>query len=239
MKALIYMFGLALLPLCVWASDGNEGGHGGDPYSLEFFTIGKELSKEIAKPENAKLIAKFGHTHQEFSDAVKSVRVVSDEPEAVRLRGSEVDAINYHLESRILVNRARWRQSDIVTRTKLVLHEYFGIIDVERDSYSASIEFSKMSIKVAKGIEKNPALSGIANLYYGRCINVPSLNAAEICPSNDVAIATLKSCALTQAEGNCRLNSRSKCTQISLEVLPKVSSAVLGLRYCEALVLMK
>ncbi len=223
-------------------SAGNEGGHGGDPYALEFATIGDELSKLLRayEPGHAGLFANYHFTAAQFAKAVVETRIVSNEGNSVLLRGNEVDAINTPEKLEVLINRTRWRESDLSARVKLVLHEYFGIIGVERDRYDASIAFKEFTALATQEIGlKSPTSTFMVNLFYGRCISVPSLVQASTCEDDPAKLAQAESCARAQAEGSCRLSGKSQCIVMSTSQTATISTTVVGLRYCEVLVIMR
>lgn len=244
MKNLVLSFSLFLVLGFSFANAfaGNEGAHGGDPYGLEFATLGDELSKLLNKYETVHpdLFQKYHFTALRFASSVKSTRLVSGEGSDVILNGNEVDAINTPQLSQILINRTRWRESELSARVKLVLHEYFGILAVEQDRYNASLdfkEFTELAIQEIK--QKIPSSSFMVNLFYGRCLSVPSLVQTSTCDDDPARLAQAKSCALAQAEGSCRISGRSQCRLVSMSPTPTISTAVIGLRYCEVLVIMK
>ena len=222
--------------------EGNEGGHGGDPYSLEFSTLAASLVDELREYEavNSALFNKHGFSARQLGSAVERVRVVSAEGEGLWLKGREMDAINFPERNEILVNRSRWRESDLQARVKLVFHEYLGILGVERDGFATSIDFQGFTSRIAQKLATNSSKDlFMANLFYGRCISVPALVEKSTCGDDSQKIMQIESCALTQAEGKCRLSGRSQCEIISKTRMPVVSTRSLGLRYCEVLVIMR
>ncbi len=235
-------FAIFIFIMQSFSNAGNEGGHGGDPYAIEFSTIGNFISKSLIQYEikNPQIFRKWNFTSTNFKEAVASIRITSSEGPEVILRGQEVDAINFPDKSLILVNRTRWRESSLHSRVQLVLHEYFGILDVERDHFQASIDFAAFSIEVTKTISsKNSSESFIANIYYGQCISVPALISSSTCETSSTSFYQAKKCALAQAEGKCRLSGKAQCQLLSLIPTAKVSKEPVGLRYCEILAIMK
>lgn len=221
---------------------GNEGGHGGDPYSLEFVTLGKTLAEALQRSEgaNSELFKKWHFTARQFAQAVGVVRVVSEEGAQVVLRGYEVDAINKPALSEILVNRTRWREADLHQRLQLVLHEYFGILGVEQDHFLASVDFAEQVSDWTQDLLKNKKSENfMANFFYGRCISIPALDDSVTCNADSTRFAQAQSCAQNQAQGKCRLSGNSECAISSASYSPKVSTSPMGLRYCEVLVIMK
>src|SRR5262249_50446118 len=117
-----------LVSLSLWA--GNEGGHGGDPYALEFVGLAQEIVAHLGHVKFAQLRAQTNVDTIAFKSWVKKIHVHSDEGDKVILDGQEVDAINFPLDSvpRIELNRTRWRIATLDQKLKLVLHEYLSFM---------------------------------------------------------------------------------------------------------------
>ncbi len=215
---------------------GNEGAYGGDTYALEFISLGGKIAKALNNAE-ASLLSKWGLSTSKFKEAVNSVRVVSAEGSEVVLNGAEVDAINYPDRNEILMNRTRWREGNLKSRLKIVLHEYFGILNIERNSYEASLEFAPFIGALAKNLAKNS--SSEINLFYGRCLAVPSLSeTGSMCDANSEKVQKAEACAKFSAEGKCRLE-KNNCELISLDYEVVISTVQIGLRYCEVTAIIK
>ena len=242
MKSLILTLALVWPLLGQAVMEGNEGGHGGDPYAIEFATIAQGLGAKLAKEEarDSALFQKWHFTAANFAQTAKRVRITSDEGESMMLRGQEVDAINFPDKNLIKVNRARWREHNLVARTKLVLHEVFGIMGVERDQFDASADFTTFTVTAAKELQReNPEGAFAYNLFYGRCLSFPSLSDPSTCEADSEKVTRAASCALTQAQGKCRLSGKGQCELMNTTYTSRMSTTALGVRYCEVLVLMK
>jgi hypothetical protein len=220
---------------------GNEGGHGGDPYALEFSGIAKALGDKLVKEEERSVQAfdKWKFKAVAFQKAAKNTRYASAESDDMILRGQEVDAINFPDQGLIKVNRARWRELNFRARTQLVLHEVFGILNVERDSFEASLDFKTFVANAAKEMETELADSAQMNLFYGQCQSFPALSESSTCGSGTDKLEKAQICAVNQAEAKCRLSGKGACEILNTSYTPKMSSTAFGLRYCEVLVLMK
>jgi hypothetical protein len=227
---------LALILFSSLSLAGNEGGHGGDLYSMEFVTLGKILLTGLTKTEsvNSQLFAKSKFSLGSFRIAIANTRVVSAEGSEVQLRGHEVDGINNSDLKNILLNRTRWREDDLLERLKLTLHEYFGILAVEQDSYDVSIEFEPLLKEIARKMTETGATDGLmANLYYGRALLIPGLTQSLTCDSNSAEFAQYVAFSRSQAESKCLLSGKKTCQLISQTAVPVISTQTMGLRYCE------
>jgi hypothetical protein len=215
---------------------GNEGAHGGDPYGLEFQTLGHSVLDALSAndPNLQKLELKWHFTATDFANALQSVHVVSGEHNQVILNGNEVDAINNESNNQILVNRTRWREDDLISRVQLVLHEYFGILNVERDRYDASFEFAFLTQAVAKKISSQDANHEfMANLFYGFSESIPALTDESTCKAGSDSLTQATARAESEAQNKCLLSGKSKCSLVSTTYDPKLSETEMGLRYCE------
>ncbi|MGZ3695170.1 MAG: hypothetical protein ACXWQO_13605 [Bdellovibrionota bacterium] len=240
MKALILLMLVSNLAFA-FSEGGNEGGHGGDPYALEFSGIAKALGDKLVKEEerSPQAFQKWKFTGATFQKAAKNTRFTSAESEDMILRGQEVDAINFPDQSLIKVNRARWRELNFRARTQLVLHEVFGILNVERDSFEASLDFKTFVANASKEMETELADSAQMNLFYGQCQSFPSLSETSTCGSGTEKLEKAQICAVNQAEAKCRLSGKGACEILNTSYTPKMSATAFGLRYCDVLVLMK
>ena len=247
MKALATLNSLLLCALSVVliappAMAGNEGAHGGDPYSLEFITIGTLLADQLSTEfaQNPALFEKWKFKPDDIRKAIDAVRVVSNEGDEVILNGNEVDAINIPAQNLIQLNRTRWRSADLASRTRLVLHEYFGIVGGERDKFTASIDFKGFTSRALEGIRASIGAENLlANLFYGRCLSFPSLNESTTCDFESPKLQQAERCAITQAEGNCKISGKKNCEKINISYSAQMSPTQIGLRFCEVLVVLK
>lgn len=232
MKLFLTIF---LFPVLVNAGEarGNEGAHGGDSYAQEFVNIGLALAKTFRAIDPARTKA-YNFTAVSFKTAVDTVQVTSEEHASVKLKNIERDAINYPDENRILLNRTRWREASLQQKLRLVMHEYFGILNVERDHYNVSYEFQDVVIATQQTIQQGSEV-GI-NVFYGRCVKAPPLNqVGDACAQ---ASAELLECAVEQAASRCQtLSPDSGCKVLTVESERKMSPN--GFLFCEATAISK
>lgn len=237
-RLVLVLLALTMSPFA-FASMGNEGGHGGDPYALEFTTLARLLRNEMTKATPTPVLEKWNVSAATFDTAIKTTWVVSAEGSEVKLEGVEVDAINSDqthqgLIHTIKINRTRWREADLIQKLRLVLHEYFGVMNVERDTYTASLDFVSL-IKAAAA--KAPAADLMTNLFYGRVVNIAPPTEAETC---SVAIQTQALAeANRQAVSKCVLSGEKKCAVVQSSSEAILSEQIMGLRYCETLVIVR
>lgn len=242
MKRFIIVFSVLIFSLASLA--GNEGGHGGDPvYAFEFQTIGKIIGEELAKlPTNSLLQYKF--TATEFIESVRSVLVVPAPKEDCYKDGTEFPALNFVNEppmlSKIKVNKNRWREFSLFEKIKLVMHEYFGIIGVERDNYNVSTNFVEFIKAVEKRIKLDPSLQDLEiNIFYGRCDEVIPVYGFGCDVGQDWVIRAEK-CAKDRAESVCRIKGqKDNCQLIRTTYVQILNKEYLGLRHCEVETLMR
>jgi hypothetical protein len=140
----------------------------------------------------------------------------------------------------IKLNRTRWREDDFTARVRLVTHELFGILGVERDSFPASIDFGDFLVRASQEIlAEHPEGSFMASFFYGRCLSFPDLTDSDTCDSGSEKLAKAEACAVTQAEGKCRMSGKSHCSLMDKSFNAVLSATQVGVRYCEVLVIMK
>ncbi|OFZ53016.1 MAG: hypothetical protein A2428_17910 [Bdellovibrionales bacterium RIFOXYC1_FULL_54_43] len=114
---------------------------GGDTAGQEFTSLGQSVSRFLFQldPANAPVDPK------EFANAVTTTIVRSDEHAMLGKtwykRGQEVDAINFPVERRILINRSRWKQNNDEQKLSLAMHEYLGILGLDDKNYQISGPF--------------------------------------------------------------------------------------------------
>lgn len=218
---------------------GNEGAHGGDPYSMEFVTLAQILSDTLAKA-NGDQLARYNVSAKEFAKAVQSVRIITVEKDDAILGGAEVDGINFPEKNTILVNSDRWRELPLLSKAQLVLHEYFGILGVERDNYSVSGHFLDLTQKVTEIVAKEPRYAGLmVNVFYGQCDAIPALTSSEICEQGSQALQQAELCARGQAEAHCHLSGKAQCQFIETTFHAVIDSQIIGARYCRVLTIVK
>jgi|GEM_PF-5459767 len=221
---------------------GNEGGHGGDPYALEFSDIAKAIGTQIlngnanirASLEGAKLNIEV------WQKTLKVVRILSADQDEVVLRGAIVDAINFPDLTAILVNRNRWREADLTERVRLVLHEFLGLLAIEQDRYDVSTNLGDLvqgTVRYLRGISSSNPL--MTNLFFGQCLAFPAVGTTDICDQRDAAITQAEDCSKVQAFGHCKVDGQSSCQIVSTSYRVVISPVTVGVRYCEVLTILK
>lgn len=201
------------------ASLGNEGAHGGDPYALEFVALGKVLVDELRAD---------GINLKKFSAKLNTVLVYSAEKERVILNGVEVAAINKN--NVILINATRWRQSNLTEKLSLVLHEYLGIMNVERDVYTVSKNIRSQ----IQGIAARMIATGRSPAqYYGMCEASLGLASTDSECEGGAEVQRAANCAQQQAMVRCNSEKNSECRYVGTFVEKKLSKKVLGLITCK------
>jgi len=226
---------------------GNEGGHGGDTYALEFRTFGLEISSALAKNRQTyiHLFQKWNFNPEGFHGAALSTQVNSDEEEKVSLRGNKMDEINFPAPvqhaGRILINRTRWRTSDLGPKIRIVMHAYFGILGVERDHYFASDDFRGFADQLTHDLiaQIKSKRSSLSLNYYGRQVVYPALHDREACAMASTNVLTGKERALQEAQGRCRVAGISDCNQHFFSVNTVTSREGFGTRACEILAVVR
>lgn len=144
---------------------GNHGGHGGDMvYAREFVKLGYKLVEHLNQEMYAERLSELGASPQDLREIIDPKHVDSAEQSEVYLLrnlpdGREIkilkDAINFPSENRILLSRTSWRKLSLEKRIDLVLHEYFGLLGIEHDQYTYSLQFKDLVSAVAVDIVTN------------------------------------------------------------------------------------
>jgi hypothetical protein len=235
----ILKFLLLSLSLTSFALAGNEGGHGGDPYAYEFQMLGKALAKKLTSYEknHSPILARWKLEANEFDATVDRVRVISKEPADMILNGEEVDGINFPDQNLIKVNRARWREANLQERLTLSLHEYLGIIGIERDQYLASNDLLGMITEILT--KKDVSSFLIVQLFYGQCSVSPSLSEDSFCEPGSASFERANACALRKANDRCSAAGRASCLPFETKVETKLSKNMIGLKTCDVLTILK
>lgn len=215
---------------------GNEGGHGGDSYVLEFVTLGKLVSAGL-ESFTSQTLRESHFTREAFEQVVTTVKVSSHGKEEMFLEGKEVDAINFPQANQIKINRDRWREHSLESRIQLVMHEYFGILGVERDNYSVTLKFLSFIQMLSKEVARYENLS--VNLFYGQCNVFPSLSSGQICNEGSNEIREAQLCSVKKAQAKCVIADKDDCKIISTTMSPVLSTRYVGLRFCEVLTIAK
>lgn len=220
-------------------AQGNEGGHGGDTYVIEFATLGKLISAGFNSFSDETLKQNY-FTKEAFEMVVKTVKIASHSKEEMLLEGEEVDAINFPDKDLIKINRDRWRELSLEGRIKLVMHEYFGILGVERDHYKVSLNFLSFTQMLAKEIASTPDYKNLSvNLFYGQCNLFPPFTSSQICNSQSQELIKAQACSTQKALAKCTIAEKTNCSIVETIVNPVLSTRHIGLRYCEILTIVR
>lgn len=157
-----YLGWLLFVGTAALAASGHEEGNGGDTVAQDFALRGRQayqaLLKMKAVPSEISLA--------ELDRSIKYTQVISQEtvslpgPDGVPL---ERDAVNQPKANppTILVNRRRWNDPRMteLAKIRLALHEYLGILGIERNNYAVSnwIEgFNPATVVELDGVYVNP-----------------------------------------------------------------------------------
>lgn len=231
---LTLLLALAVSP----AHAGNEGPHGGDMYAREFTALAAIVAKDFRlTPPPA--MTKWSLTADQFDGAIKSTWVVSAPETDVAINGNEVDATNAHETNQgfpytIRISRERWREADLLAKLKLVVHEYFGVLNIERDSYPASLDFAGELARVAERIRKSPeAATLMVNLFYGHSTYIPRMGSVDVCDYNAPDFIAAVNSSRTQAQNKCAIAGGKSCAVVDEQIKSIVSSTMIGFRYCD------
>jgi|GEM_PF-4090839 len=129
---------MAFVPAIAHAE--SRVGNGGDAMAAEFVSVADET---------VELLATLGSTDAQgfppgfdlvrFRKAVATSKVFTSEKTFLE-GGTEVDALNYPDEGRIVLSRSRWKGVgyDLKTVRLLVIHEYLGLSRHDDSSYAIS-----------------------------------------------------------------------------------------------------
>lgn len=115
-------------------------GNGGDSIAAEFVEMADDTLLQLAKLKGfGEQLPLSADQYKGLASAIGSIVVFTQE-RAVLTNGAEVDAINYPIERKIVLSRARW--SGLVYNLKslktIVLHEYLTLAGVDDKSYQVS-----------------------------------------------------------------------------------------------------
>jgi hypothetical protein len=158
---------------------GNSFGNGGDITSLEFVRYARLAIKYL---NESKVPTDLEPTVKKIENSLEVVKVNSSS-ELLMLNGNEVDAINYPLESKIVVSRNGWKyikQYSLFSLYTFVLHEYLGVSGINDQEYSTSQKLLKViDSKIRKNYSSEGllienlasleiAISELKNLFYSK-----------------------------------------------------------------------
>ncbi|MES2769967.1 MAG: hypothetical protein V4596_12550 [Bdellovibrionota bacterium] len=215
---------------------GNDGGSGGDAYAKEFEMLARELHKTFKQDESNPALIKWRLKPSLFELVVNTTLLRSADGSEVILDAMEVDAINYKNRRLILINQDRWRQRSLLQRLELTLHEYLGILDIEKGNYIVTNELSDLIVQTYNRIKNSN--SNQINLFYGNQKIGSSMNSAIICDQSSPAYADAVELAKNEAITKCSLQNKS-CKILSLTAEPIISSLVMGYKYCSVTAIAK
>lgn len=202
---------------------GNDGPNGGDAYGGEFVSLGHEIASEMEKIERSNFEVDLG----EFKKILKQVIVYSDEGRYIAVNGQPVDALNFPNDKKILINRERWRQMGLKEKLRLVLHEYLGILNVERNVYKVSMKMNKFFDDLAGKLKEKGE-----QLYYGLCdANLPLSFKGEICSLENPQLEASILCAKEKALRRCLMESYTECK--GQVIIKQEKMRAIGVATCE------
>lgn len=211
---------------------GNEGAHAGDIYADEFFELGQMLSDLLKTREMAELVGQSGFSAEEFALAVRRTKIFSREPGRVQVDNHSVSGSNYENGGPILIDRKDWREGRIIQRLRLVLHEYFGIMNVERDHYNVSVRFIAALEQLASRLLERNAHNA---LFYGVAVASPPLNfMGSVCANSEAWFLTAKKYATDQSRNRCLIDKpKVGCENFAVLTQEIRSERMPGLSFCE------
>ncbi len=215
---------------------GNEGAHAGDIYADEFVELGQMLSELLSSPALSNLVRGSGFSAEEFARTVNRTKVFSREPSDVQLNGFDVSGLNHEQGGPIVINRKDWREGRIIQRLRLVLHEYFGIMNVERDHYNVSVKFiSALEQLASRLLAKN----GHNALFYGVAVASPPLSfMGRVCDNSEPWYLAATKYAMDQSSSRCALDKpKDPCNQFTTLTREIRSEKMPGLAFCEITVI--
>lgn len=256
MKYISYLVILFLFPLHLLA--GDEAGHGGDTYTDEFFALGMELYYEMKKAEYNQLISETKVDTEKFRTSILKTLLDSAERDKVKLNGQEKSAINSvrdkdKIKSKrkmildkegepkftadILLNRTRWRASLLADKLQLVLHEFFGILGIERDTYDVSYYYRGLLAKLTMQLLAS-RITPV--MYYGYAVASKSLHMGGApCDRDYPAIQDATKQAEELAMDRCIAEREEGCRNLHVEYQTIQSDEHIAFRYCEITALAK
>lgn len=214
------------------AALGNEGAHGGDPYALEFVALGEIILNSLR--EGSLEQREITLDLQKFEDKLQTTLVYSAESEKVILNGVEVSAINR--EDYILLNATRWRTMLLAEKMRLVMHEYLGILNVERDVYRVSEDFYMQLNTLAKNLIDAGNSPG---QYYGVCqAGLGLLETEMTCDKSSSMVKKLNACAEHQALLRCKAELGNGCRRVGHFLEQKINP-LSGMASCQVISIAK
>jgi hypothetical protein len=227
MKYLILLLLASFIQPCF---AGDDPGGGGDTYAKEFEMLGRALHKTFAAHPEHPLLVKWNLKPSLFEMAINTTLLRSADGTEVILDGMEVDAINhYHNQIVIMINQDRWIEKSLLKKLELVLHEYLGILGVEKNNYPVTNEFADLVIETYNRIKNTVAQD--VNLYFGKQKVTAPMSSASICDATSTTYKDAVEVASYEAISKCQLYNK-KCSIISVEGVAVISSTMIGYKYC-------
>lgn len=230
MKYLILFMAIAFAqPAFSQASGGNDGGSGGDTYAKEFEMLGRALYKTFDQHQNHPLFVKWHLKPSLFELAINTTLLRSEDGSTVILDNYEVDGINYQNRRLIVINQDRWKQKTLLQKLELVLHEYLGILGIEKGNYIVTNEFTDFIVETYNRIKASSQKD--VNLYYGSQKVISPLNSSAICDESSRTYTDALELAKQEALSKCKLYEK-RCSIQSIDVKPVISAEIIGYKYC-------
>ncbi len=133
-------------------------GNGGDAMAAEFVEMADDTLLQLAKLKS--LAEPFPLSAEEYKSLATAIAttVVFTKDKTILTNSAEVDAINYPVDHKILLNRSRWNALvyNLKSLKTIVLHEYLTLAGVDDKSYQVS---TKLVRKIFNG-------GSVAELWY-------------------------------------------------------------------------
>jgi len=129
-------------------SGGVRDGGGGDIYSQQFVQAAHDVYSDCLRLDYLNRSPSY-LSIQALSDMIAQAQIDSTDSPLV-LNGAEKDALNYPAEKRIVFNRGRWDKMTEEQKRSLALHEYFGLLGWETDTFDRSVDIFSRIAKVAQ-----------------------------------------------------------------------------------------
>jgi hypothetical protein len=217
---------------------GNEAGYGGDSYGEEFVSLADEIIKELSNPQYSTLLKENRVSLSELRGRL-NVIARSDEGEDVKLltqingrvEEEEVDAINFPESNRVKLNRTRWRGKSLYAKLKLTLHEFFGLLSIERDHWAVSMRFKEVLSDLSRRL-LNQASGPVR--YHGRVAVGPPMNVmGDVCSETQPHVIEAVTQAKVQAIGFCQTEQNRVCSIKLTEIEAVWDKKTPGYIYCE------
>jgi hypothetical protein len=123
------------------ASQGGDISGGGSAYEADFKAHLDNLIERLEAANLWQLPVNGGKSTDELTAELEKAKVSFAEQDLfVIIDGikKDVDAINYPKSHRIDVDSRRWVRLNKEERESLVLHEFFGLLEIERNKYTWS-----------------------------------------------------------------------------------------------------